>query len=78
MKAALLVESLTGNTWKAGEKIGTLLQQDGWTITGPRRCANPITPHPGGRPGGSSALWVHGLFVVGQAPWVSARSASCR
>jgi flavodoxin len=34
MKAALLVESLTGNTWKAAEMIAANLQQEGWTITG--------------------------------------------
>ena len=34
MKAALLVESLTGNTWKAAEVIGTKLSQERWTITG--------------------------------------------
>lgn len=69
MKAAILVESLTGNTWKAGEKIAALLQQEHWSITGLDRVRNP----------GYAALqdadlvvvgtWVHGLFVVGQAPW---------
>src|SRR6185295_3985779 len=34
MKAAILVESLTGNTWKAGEMIAGQLQQAGWGITG--------------------------------------------
>jgi flavodoxin len=33
MKAAILVESLTGNTWKAGEMIADQLQQVGWGIT---------------------------------------------
>ncbi|MEY4372214.1 MAG: hypothetical protein RL219_983, partial [Actinomycetota bacterium] len=28
--AIVLVESLTGNTWKAGEKIAANLQQAGW------------------------------------------------
>ena len=69
MKAAILVESLTGNTWKAGERIGSLLQQEGWQITGLDR----VREH------NHAALqeadfvlvgtWVHGLFVVGQAPW---------
>ena len=30
MKAAILIESLTGNTWKAGELIAANLQQEGW------------------------------------------------
>ena len=33
MKAAILVESLTGHTWKAGELIAAQLQQAGWGIT---------------------------------------------
>ena len=34
MKAAILIESLTGNTWKAGELIAANLQQEGWQISG--------------------------------------------
>ena len=34
MKAAILIESLTGNTWKAGELIAANLQQENWSITG--------------------------------------------
>jgi hypothetical protein len=69
MKAAILVESLTGNTRKAGEMIAAKLQQEGWTITG----VDPVR-----RPGYSAVqradivlvgTWTHGLFVVGQAPW---------
>ena len=41
MKAALLVESLTGNTWKAGEMIAGHLQQVGWGITGLSRVREP-------------------------------------
>jgi flavodoxin len=69
MKAALLVESLTGNTWKAAELIAEDLTQEGWTITGLDKLRDP----------GYAAIqdadlvlvgtWVHGLFVVGQAPW---------
>ena len=33
MNAAILVESLTGHTWKAGELIAGQLQQVGWGIT---------------------------------------------
>jgi hypothetical protein len=69
MKAAILVESLTGNTWKAGERIGGLLQQEGWTITGLDRVREP---NHGAIQDADIVLvgtWVHGLFVVGQAPW---------
>lgn len=69
MKATILVESLTGNTWKAGEMIGIRLQQAGWGVT----ALSPV------RQPDYSALqsadlvlvgtWVHGLFVVGQTPW---------
>jgi flavodoxin len=69
MKAAILVESLTGNTWKAGERIAADLEQVGWTIGG----IDPVR-----RPGFAAiqeadlvlvGTWVHGAFVVGQAPW---------
>lgn len=69
MRAAILVESLTGNTWKAGEMIGTRLQQAGWGVT----ALAPVR-----RPDYSAlqaadlvlvGTWVHGLFVVGQTPW---------
>ena len=69
MKAAILVESLTGNTWKAAEKIGSDLQQAGWSIVG----MNPVRkPDHGAIQQADIVLvgtWVHGLFVVGQAPW---------
>ena len=29
-----MIESLTGNTWKAGELIADGLSQHGWSITG--------------------------------------------
>jgi len=41
MKAALLVESLTGNTWKAAEMIADKLQQEHWGITGMSRVGRP-------------------------------------
>ena len=69
MKAAILFQSLTGNTRKAGELIAANLQQEGWGIT-------TVTPM---RDLEMAAIqnadvviigtWVHGLFVVGQAPW---------
>jgi hypothetical protein len=69
MKAVILVESLTGNTWKAGEKIGTLLQQEGWTITGLNRVREPDHAAIQEAEFVLVGTWVHGLFVVGQAPW---------
>ena len=69
MKAALLVESLTGNTWRAGEMMAEHLQQAGWGIT----ALSPVKqPDYSGVQAADLVLvgtWVHGLFVVGQAPW---------
>ena len=73
MKAALLIESLTGNTWDAGELIAGKLQQEGWTITGLDRMS---TPDHGAIQAADIVLvgtWTHGLFVVGQAPWAAAK-----
>ncbi len=69
MKAAILVESLSGNTWRAGERIGSLLQQDGWTITGLNRVRQPDHAAIQEADLVIVGTWVHGLFVVGQAPW---------
>jgi hypothetical protein len=69
MKAAILVESLTGNTWKAGEKIASLLQQEGWSITGVNRVRQPNFAAIQDADFVLVGTWTHGLFVVGQAPW---------
>ena len=69
MKAALLIESLTGNTWKAGELIAANLQQEGWSITG---ISSVKQPHHASIQDADTVIvgtWVHGLFVGGQAPW---------
>ena len=69
MKAALLVESLTGNTWKAAEMIAGGLEAGGWSVT---------SLAPVGQPDHAAiqdadivlvGTWVHGLFVVGQGPF---------
>lgn len=69
MKAAILVESLTGHTWKAAEAIAGNLSQEGWNIVG---------LHPMRQPDHRAiqdadivlvGTWVHGAFVFGQAPW---------
>jgi flavodoxin len=69
MKAALLVESLTGNTWKAAEMIAGKLQQEGWSITG----LSPLRhPDHGALQAADMVIigtWVHGAFIIGQAPW---------
>ena len=41
VKAAILVESLTGNTWTAAEQVADLLQQERWTITGLSKVKQP-------------------------------------
>ncbi len=69
MKAAILIESLTGNTWKAGEQIGSLLQQEGWTITGLNRMRQPDHAAIQEADFVLIGTWTHGLFVVGQAPF---------
>lgn len=69
MKAAILIESLTGNTWKAGEKIAANLQQEHWSITGLSPVKNPDHASIQAADVVVIGTWVHGLFVVGQAPW---------
>jgi flavodoxin len=69
MKAAILVESLTGNTWRAGEMMAEHLQQAGWGITA---LSSVKQPDYSGVQAAELVLvgtWVHGFFVVGQAPW---------
>jgi hypothetical protein len=69
MRAALLIESLTGNTWKAGELIAADLQQEGWGITGVSRVREPDFASIQAADLIIVGTWVHGLFVVGQGPW---------
>ena len=69
MKAVVLFESLTGNTRKAGELIARKLQAEGVGITD----VCPVRhPDHGAIQDADLVIvgtWVHGLFVVGQAPW---------
>ena len=69
MKAALLVESLTGNTWQAAEMIADKLQQEKWTITGLSRVRTPNLASVEQADVVLVGTWTHGLFVVGQAPF---------
>lgn len=73
MKATLLVESLTGNTWRAAEHIADDLRAEGWSINGLTKLRQPDL---GAIQDADMVLvgtWVHGLFVVGQTPWAAAR-----
>lgn len=69
MKATILVESLTGNTWKAGESIASLLALEGWQVTGLSPVKAPDHAAIQAADVVVVGTWVHGLFVVGQAPW---------
>ena len=68
MKAAILFESLTGHTRTAGELIATNLQQAGWGITGVSPVRKPEMASIQDADMIIIGTWVHGLFVVGQAP----------
>jgi flavodoxin len=69
MKAAILVESLTGNTWKAAEAVAGLLQQERWTITGLSKVKQPDHQSIHEADIVLVGTWVHGAFVFGQGPW---------
>lgn len=69
MKAALLIESLTGNTWKAAELIADKLQQEHWGITGLSKVTDPDLAAIQRADLVLVGTWTHGLFVVGQTPW---------
>jgi flavodoxin len=76
MKAALLVESLTGNTWKAAEEIGTKLSQQHWSITGLSKVGSPDLASVEAADIVLIGTWTHGLFVVGQTPWALGKIAN--
>lgn len=71
-KAALVIESLTGNTWKAAELVADGLSQYGWTITGLSKVKQPDLASIQEADLVIVGTWVHGLFVVGQTPWAAA------
>ena len=72
MKATLLVESLTGNTWRAAELIADDLRQEGWSINGLAKLRTPDLAAIQDADMVLVGTWVHGLFVVGQTPWALA------
>jgi hypothetical protein len=69
MKAALLIESLTGHTWKAGERIANDLSQEGWEIVGLDRLRQPNHAALQAADVVIVGTWVDGLFIVGQRPF---------
>jgi flavodoxin len=71
VKAAILVESLSGNTWKAAENVAELLQQERWTITGLSKVKQPDYQSIHEADLVLVGTWVHGAFLFGQAPWAA-------
>ena len=70
VKAAILVESLTGNTWTAAEKTArTAVAGNGGTITGLSKVREPDLTAIQAADLILVGTWVHGAFVFGQAPW---------
>jgi Flavodoxin domain len=69
MKAVVLYESLTGNTRKAGELIATKLQESGVGITDVGPVRRPDLAAIQAADLVIVGTWVHGLFVIGQAPF---------
>ena len=76
MKAALLVESLTGNTWKAAERIATDLEQERWTITGLTKLKEPDYSAIQDADIVLIGTWVHVPTRTKSASWMAAWSGS--
>jgi flavodoxin len=76
VKAAFLVESLTGNTWRAAEQVASLLQQERWSITGLSRVKSPDLASIQEADLVLVGTWVHGAFVFGQSPWAMSNIAN--
>jgi flavodoxin len=76
VKAAFLVESLTGNTWEAAERVAGLLQQERWTITGLSKVKHPDHASIQEADLVLVGTWVHGAFILGQAPWAASNIAN--
>ena len=71
-----MVESLTGNTWTAAEMVADLLQQERWTITGLSKVKQPDHQSIHEAEIVLVGTWVHGAFVLGQAPWAASNIAN--
>ncbi len=70
------MESLTGNTWEAAERVADLLQQERWTITGLSKVRRPDHASIQQADLVLVGTWVHGAFVFGQAPWAASNIAN--
>ncbi len=66
--AIVLVESLTGNTWKAGERIAANLQQSGWGVTAVCSVRQPELSALAAADLVLVGTWTDGIFVFGQRP----------
>ncbi len=66
--AIVLVESLTGNTWKAGEKIATNLQQAGWGVSAVCSVRQPELAALERADLVLVGSWTDGIFVAAQRP----------
>ena len=71
-----MVESLTGNTWTAAERVADLLQQERWTITGLSKVKQPDYQSIHDADLILVGTWVHGAFIFGQAPWAASSIAN--
>ena len=72
----MLIESLTGNTWRAGERIAADLEQERWTITGLSKVKQPDHASIQAADLILVGTWVHGAFIFGQAPWAASNIAN--
>jgi len=66
--AIVLIESLTGNTWKAGEKIAANLQQAGWGVSSVCSIRKPDLHALEASDLVIVGSWTDGIFVTGQRP----------
>lgn len=66
--AIVLVESLTGNTWKAGEKIAANLQQAGWGVSSVCSVRKPDLHALEIADLVLLGSWTDGIFVAAQRP----------
>jgi hypothetical protein len=66
--AIVMIESLTGNTWKAGERIAANLQQEGWGVTALCSVRSPDLPALSAADLVVVGTWTDGIFVIGQRP----------
>jgi hypothetical protein len=69
MRAMVITESLTGNTRKAGDMVAANLAGAGVDITAV--CTTKAVDHAALQAADLVVIgtWVHGIFVVGMAPW---------